>query len=182
MLAGYTGVLLSCTANPLWCRNPWLGPLFTSSAIATGASATSVMVDLMDPDSAHKSHRALQHVDTAAHVAEFVCLKGFHSFAQERAEPLRRGDLAKYTGMAVGGAIAAEILKRVPMPEEYRKPARFVAAMLGLAAGFALRWAMVFGGHYAAADPHLNRVATRAGTIGDTRQPTLWEEPHSSGR
>ena len=52
LLIGYTGVLLSCTANPLWSKNPWLGALFSASAISTGAAATSLGLDLTgsDPD------------------------------------------------------------------------------------------------------------------------------------
>src|SRR5262249_10819694 len=45
VMAGYTGVLLSCTSNPLWCQNTWLGPLFTASAISTGAAAISLTMD-----------------------------------------------------------------------------------------------------------------------------------------
>jgi formate-dependent nitrite reductase membrane component NrfD len=161
MFAGYTGVLLSCTANPLWCRNPWLGPLFSASAIATGASATSLMLDLTGSGSADESQHALHHVDTAAHVAELLCLNGFARCAQEKADPLRRGNLVKYSAVAVGGVLAAELLKRIPAPAEYRKPLRIAASILGLAAGFSLRWVMVMGGHQAAADPHLNRVASR---------------------
>ena len=41
-LAGYTGVLLSCASTPLWCKNTWIGPLFSSSAVATAASAVNL--------------------------------------------------------------------------------------------------------------------------------------------
>ena len=45
VVASYTGVLLSCTANPLWCKNPWLAPMFAASAISTGAEAISLALD-----------------------------------------------------------------------------------------------------------------------------------------
>src|SRR5205085_11580504 len=39
LFSGYTGVLISCTANPPWCKNPWLGPSFTASGMSAGARA-----------------------------------------------------------------------------------------------------------------------------------------------
>src|SRR5215471_95204 len=149
-MAGYTGVLLSCTANPLWSRNPWLGPLFSASAISTGAAAISLAMDLTSDGNASSdsaSQRALEHVDTAAHLAESACLKGFHDFAGEKAKPLREGKMAKYVAISVGGVIAAEVLRHLPVSDTYRKPVRILASVLGLVAGFSLRWAMVFGGH-----------------------------------
>src|SRR5262249_33202552 len=139
IMAGYTGVLLSCTANPLWCRNPWLSPLFSASAISTGAAAVSLVMD-MTGDAADSreaaSQRALKHIDTAAHLAELACLKGFHDYAGEKAKPLREGNAAKYVAISVGGVIAAEVLKHLPVADKYRKPLRILASALGLAAGF----------------------------------------------
>jgi formate-dependent nitrite reductase membrane component NrfD len=161
IMASYTGVLLSCTANPLWCKNPWLGPLFSASAIGTGAAAVCLAMDLTSQNSEDSaSHRVLQHVDTAAHCAELVCLGGFQHFAGEKGRPLREGKMRKYYAISVGGVLAAEVLKHLPVSDKYRKPLRVVASVLGLAAGFSLRWAMVFGGHRAAADAHLTRVVT----------------------
>ena len=163
MMAGYTGVLLSCTSNPLWSKNPWLGPLFTASAISTGAAALGLALDCTNGDKAgeSRSHQVLHHIDTAAHAAELVCLDRFNRFASEKGKPFRNGGASKYYAVAVGGVIAAEVLKYAPLPGKYRKPARIVASVFGLAAGFSLRWAMVFGGHDAASDPHLSRLATR---------------------
>ena len=162
MMAGYTGVLLSCTSNPLWSKNPWLGPLFTASAISTGAAAIGLAMDLTNENGTEveSSHGILQRVDTAAHAAQLVCLNGFNRFAGEKGRPLRVGSTGKYYAIAVGGVVAAELLKYVPVPKTYRKPVRIIASVLGLTAGFSLRWAMVFGGHAAASDPHLSRVAT----------------------
>ena len=161
LIAGYTGVLLSCTANPLWCKNPWLGPLFSASALSTGAEAISLMLDLADSRSTPAaSQEVLQHVDTVAHAAELTCLEGFNRFAGEKSAPLRRGALRKFHLISLGGIIAAEVLKRLPVEDRYRRGVRMTASVLGLAAGFSLRWAMVHGGHAAAADPHLSRAAS----------------------
>src|SRR5690349_15852418 len=89
LVAGYTGVLLSSTANPLWCKNPWLGPMFTASAIATGAEAIGLALDATSKDSA--SHAALRKIDTVAHAVEGACIRGFAKHAGEAAKPLLTG-------------------------------------------------------------------------------------------
>ncbi len=50
LLAGYTGVLLSTTATPLWARKNWLGALFSASAISTGASAIELALQMKSAD------------------------------------------------------------------------------------------------------------------------------------
>lgn len=163
MVAGYTGVLLSCTSNPLWCKNPWLGPLFSASAISNGAGAISLAMDLTTKTDGTESaaHSLLRKVDTAGHAAELACAAGFTRFAGKKAKPLLRGSMKKHYLFSIGGIVAAEILKHAPVRASMKKPVRMFATALGLAAGFSLRWAMVFGGHEAAADPHASRLVSR---------------------
>jgi formate-dependent nitrite reductase membrane component NrfD len=171
-VAGYTGVLLSCTANPLWCKNPWLGPLFSASAISTGAEAISLALDLTsredDRENQRSSQRVLQSIDTAAHAAEAVCMTGFERFAGEKGKALQHGPVSKVHRFAVGALVASELLKRLPVQGKWRKPVRMLAAVSGLAAGFALRWAMIYGGKEAVDDPHTARLVSRP----QGRQPT----------
>lgn len=162
LVAGYTGVLLSCTANPLWCRNDWLGPLFSASALSTGAEAISLVLNARNR-ATEETQRALDHVDTAAHAAELVSLAGFMRQAGEKAAPLRRGSMKKHLWLSVGGILAAEAVKRVPVRPKLKPWRNVLSAGLGLAAGFSLRWAMVYGGHEAAEDPHLARLGTGSG-------------------
>jgi formate-dependent nitrite reductase membrane component NrfD len=161
IMAGYTGVLLSCTSNPLWCQNTWLGPLFTASAISTGAAAISLTMDLTSGrEDVSRSQEVLQRIDSVAHVAELACVAGFQQSAGEKGKAFREGDMRKYYALSVGGLIASEALRHLPVPSKYQKPVRILASAVGLVAGFSLRWAMVFGGRQAAADPHLARVVT----------------------
>jgi formate-dependent nitrite reductase membrane component NrfD len=162
-VAGYTGVLLSCTANPLWCKNPFLGPLFSASAVSTGAEAVSLALDCTSRPGRQESpsHAILRKVDTLAHVAELGLMTGFLRFAGEKAKTLRSGPMSKYHHLSIGGILAAEVLKLLPAPRRLRRPLRMLASLLGLTAGFSMRWAMVFGGHDAAADPHTSRLVSR---------------------
>jgi hypothetical protein len=63
--SGYTGVLLSATSTPVWCRNPWLGPLFTASAVSNAVSTISVALQSEEQSAASE---ALDMIDTVAHV------------------------------------------------------------------------------------------------------------------
>lgn len=167
-VASYTGVLLSCTSNPLWCKNPWLAPLFTSSALSTGAEAVSLAMDWRDMDPNGQS--VLRRLDTAAHAAELIAMRGFMEHAGEKTDPLRHGRARRYHHFGTGAIVAAEALKLVPLPQRLHKPRRIFSMALGLAGGLAMRWAMVFGGHEAAADPHLSRAVSRPPKADPPRQ------------
>jgi formate-dependent nitrite reductase membrane component NrfD len=158
-VAGYTGVLLSCTSNPLWCKNPFLGPLFSASAISTGAEAISLALDVVGKGEASQS--ILKLTDTVAHAAELALMSGFIRFAGEKGETLESGKYSGHHKLARTAIAAAEVLKWLPVPRRAERPMRMAANALGLAAGFALRWSMVFGGHEAAADPHTARLVSR---------------------
>lgn len=161
ILMSYTGVLLSCTANPLWCRNKWLSPLFVASAISTGAEALSLTLDLASKEDHRETQTALQRIDTAAHVVEGVALSNFMREAGEKAACLETGKQAKFHRFAKVAIIAAECLKLVPLPKRARKPARIAASILGLAGAFAMRWGVIHGGHSAANDPRTSRMISK---------------------
>jgi formate-dependent nitrite reductase membrane component NrfD len=164
LLASYTGVLLSCTANPLWCKNPWLSPLFTASAVSTGAEAISLAIDLTSSSHTESpAQTALKRIDSAAHAVEAVAMQGFMKHAGEKAKTLRTGKQSKLKRLATLGIVAAEVLKVLPVRERHKKPVRMLAAALGLASGFALRWSMIYGGHEAANDPRTARLLSSGG-------------------
>jgi formate-dependent nitrite reductase membrane component NrfD len=168
LVAGYTGVLLSTSSNPLWSKNKWLGPLFSASAVATGAAATSLALSLASKGGGKESsHRALEKIDTAAHVAEAACLVGYLKQAGPNARPLVSGRMKGHLGVTIGGLVLGEILKLLPFRGALRRMARSLSAIVSLLSGFSLRWAMVHGGHDAANDPHLARLAT--GSKSDKR-------------
>ena len=168
IVAGYTGVLLSCTSNPLWCKNPWLGPLFSASALSTGAEAITLALDLLGEGGGgnERSQETLQIVDTVAHLGELICMEGFRHYAGDKAKPAMHGKYGKYHRLSLAGILAAEALKRLPVREKYRRRVRMAASALGLVAGFSLRWFMVHGGHSSAADPHAARLVSRPRASG----------------
>jgi formate-dependent nitrite reductase membrane component NrfD len=160
-LAGYTGVLLSCTSNPMWCKNPWLGPLFSASAMGTGAAAISLVLDSRSSAHDSPSQKVLEKIDTAAHIAETIAMTGYLKHAGEKAKPLTHGSMKKHMTIAAGALIGAEVLKHLPLHGKAKKTARMAASVLGLVSGFSLRWAMVYGAHEAANDPRTARLASK---------------------
>jgi formate-dependent nitrite reductase membrane component NrfD len=163
MLMGYTGVLLSCTSNPLWCKNPWLGPLFSASAVSAGASAVSLALRLGGTPEGAPSLRALDHVDSVSHAVETATAARFVACAGERAEPLTRGRRAPVFWGGGAMAVAAETLRFLPLRGRTGRWAKIAASVLSLGAGFCTRWSIVHAGRDAAEDPRLARAVTRRG-------------------
>lgn len=164
LVMSYTGVLLSTTANPLWCKNPWLSPLFTASAVTTGAEALMLALDCRKSETREetRSLQTLRRVDTVGHLIELFCMRGFSKFAGEKAATLHTGQMKTWHKVSLIGIIGCELLKLVPLPTPLQKPRRMLSSTLGLIGGFAMRWAMVFGGHEAANDPRTARMISQA--------------------
>jgi formate-dependent nitrite reductase membrane component NrfD len=162
IVASYTGVLLSCTSNPMWSKNPWLSPLFTASAISTGAEAIGLVLECTSAADS-PSKKVLRHIDTAAHIAEIGLMAGYSRHAGEKAAPLHTGKMRNFHRYTNAGIVGAEILKLAPLPSPLRRLARIVIALLGLSAGFSMRWSFIFGGHEAASNPSTARLSSNAG-------------------
>jgi hypothetical protein len=135
-VGSYTGVLLASTAVPLWARSRlFLGPIFVSTATATGAAA----VNLVCSDPVTRS--ALRRVQAGAMAAELVL-----SMVNERrlgtlAAPLHRNRKMKAAKWLVEGGLALQGLR-----------ADRGASALYLAAGLLFRYAWVEAGRDSARD------------------------------
>lgn len=165
LFSGYTGVLLSATSTPVWTRNPWLGPLFTASAIGNAASAISLALEV-DEAVSGSSHDAvgaepLEKIDTAARLAEAATLTGYLSTAGSLAKPLTHGEKAPYFWGAAAGLAVSEVLKRAPVGGRAGRLLKAASAVIGVAGGLALKWAMQQAGAPSAADPEANRQSSR---------------------
>jgi len=162
LLSGYTGVLLSTTANPLWSRNQWIGPMFSASAVHAAASATRLALAAGSrPDS--PSTQALTRIDQTATVVEGVAVVGYLIAAGELAKPLIRGNYAKlFLGGAIAlGLFAPTLIERLPAPRKAKRWLTIAGCVAGLIGGLALRWAMVYAGHESANDPEQARLSSR---------------------
>ncbi len=160
MLATYPGVLLATTANPLWSRTPWLGALFACSSVHAGASA--VALALRD---SHMDERArIERIAAVAAAAEAAALGFVLLGTGGQARPLISGGIRRvFLVGAVGAGIVLPLLLRMLAPKTGKsgRIARFAVSALSLAGSFALKLAMVYGGHEAARDARASHRAAQ---------------------
>jgi formate-dependent nitrite reductase membrane component NrfD len=165
LLAGYTSVLLSTSSTPLWTRKVWLGAVFSSSAIASGAEAINLTREIRTPHSEPSSGiDPVRTIAAVARVTEAVAITGYLKETGELAEPITRGKyspLFKY-GAIGAGLVLATACDLIPVKNPKTKRAlRIAGAVAGLAGGFALRWAITLGGHPSGSDPNAARKSSQ---------------------
>jgi formate-dependent nitrite reductase membrane component NrfD len=158
-LGSYTGVLLASTAVPLWARSRlFLGPIFVSTATATGAAASRLVLVACGLPEGHPTRSALGRVETAAMSVELALstinerLLGSLADGLEHGTPGRQFRAAKWL-VRTGLALRA-------VRSRTGRPAHDVASVLYLLAGLGFRYAWVGAGRLSARDDE--EVANRA--------------------
>ena len=162
LMTSYTGVLLSCTATPIWTRNVWLSPLFAASAITTGAAAIKLGLACCHADGkeSHSAQRMLQRVGAAAHVAEAVTLAGYLNSLGDQAKPLTSGRNSHHTWIAASALIAPELIQHA-LPGKANRWKLALAALITLFGGLSLRRGIVNAGNESADDPDAARRSSQ---------------------
>ena len=151
-VGSYTGVLLSTTAVPLWSRSRlFLGPIFVSTAVATGAATVRFAVG---PGAKADTKDALARIETGAIAAELALSTVNERRLGEIGRPMRESRLFKGAKWAVRAGLALRAAKG--------ERARQAAGVLFLAGGLAFRYAWVEAGKAAAADDETVATAARA--------------------
>ena len=150
-LGSYTGVLLACTAVPVWSRSRTiLGPAFVATATATGTAATRLVLVATGLPHGHPTRRALGTIETASMLTELVL-----SAVGER----RLGDAGEALERGRPGAMFRTAKGLVWLGLSLRLAARRVgsrehdlASAMYLAAGLLFRFAWVYAGKASATD------------------------------
>jgi formate-dependent nitrite reductase membrane component NrfD len=150
-LGSYTGVLLACTAVPVWGRSrAILGPAFVATATATGAAATRLTLVARGLPHGHPTRTALGTVETAAMLAEL----SLSQIGERRLGPAskalrsgRAGATFRTAEALVAAGLSLRLLRRRAGPWAHQ-----VASGLYLAAGLAFRLAWVDAGKTSARD------------------------------
>lgn len=161
-IAGYTGVLLSATANPLWSSGKAHIPAACVCSGFASACALSSLVSTIEGNDAvvHK----LERLEMLAGAAEFMILNHFERHAGAYGKPLFGGthgkQLRRYTLAA--GTLAPLALNLLGSVVKLPKPANAVrvatAAALTLVGGYMFRHLLIEAGKDSARDP---RAASR---------------------
>jgi hypothetical protein len=153
-VGSYTGVLLSTTAVPLWSRSRlFLGPIFVSTAVATGAAAVRLA---LPPTADAATHDALARIETGAIACELALSSVNERRLGELGRPLRERKLFRAAKWSVRAGLA---LRAISGPRS-----RQLSGALFLAGGLAFRYAWVEAGK-ASAEDHEN-VARNARSSG----------------
>jgi formate-dependent nitrite reductase membrane component NrfD len=160
-LGSYTGVLLAATAVPLWARSRlFLGPIFVSTATATGAAATRLTLVVRGLPDKHPTHRALGTLETASMLTELALSSINERRLGRVARPTsvgRPGVLFRLAKGSVIGGLALRLLRGRLGPATHD-----VASFAYLLGGLAFRYAWVEAGKASAVD-HEAAAATGRG-------------------
>jgi hypothetical protein len=153
-LGSYTGVLLASTAAPVWARSRlFLGPIFVSTATATGAAACRLALVAGGMEEGHPTRNALGRVEMGAMAAELL----LSIVNERRLGPLARGlhedrpgKLFKAAKWSVRTGLALRLARARGGPWTHH-----VASVLYLAAGLMFRYAWVGAGPRSARDDRM---------------------------
>ena len=170
-LGSYTGVLLAATAVPVWARSRiFLGPIFVSTATATGAAATRLTLAATGRRPAgHPTRIALNRLEAAAMLTELVL-----SAVNQR----RLGRAGKALSEGAPGRLfrAAEALAATGValnllgPRRTKVLGQHLASFLYLAAGLAFRFAWTEAGTASARDDEAVALMARGKVTPDERR------------
>jgi formate-dependent nitrite reductase membrane component NrfD len=150
-LCSYTGVLLACTAVPVWGRSrAILGPAFVATATATGAAATRLTLVASGLPEGHPTRKALGTLETASMLSELSLSALGERRLGDAAEALRGGRPGVFFRTAkslVTLGLSLRLVARRTGPREHD-----IASVMYLAGGLAFRYAWVYAGRASAAD------------------------------
>jgi formate-dependent nitrite reductase membrane component NrfD len=166
LLAGYTGVLISSTAVPMWARNRWLmGPLFIFSAASTAAAALTLL-GTATRWVADETLHWLERADMIFLVIEMGLISATLAVLRRFARPLVTGlpGIAFWGGAVALGQLAplgVQVSALLRGKHTSRLTRMFISA-LTLAGSYTLRAALIFAGKRSARDPHAAFQAAQA--------------------
>jgi formate-dependent nitrite reductase membrane component NrfD len=154
-LAGYTGVLLTGTAVPLWAKaRRYLGPLFLTSALST-AVATISLVLALDDETPQPAMLKLKRTEKMALLSELGLLLALRQRLGQTGAPLLLERYSQFTRFFVGGGIIAPLLLHFTDDEldnQVSRPLTVMSALLTLLGGLAFRYVIVMAGKESADD------------------------------
>ncbi|HLG70422.1 MAG TPA: NrfD/PsrC family molybdoenzyme membrane anchor subunit [Chloroflexota bacterium] len=146
-VGGYTGVLISATAIPIWFKNRLLwGPTFLASAFSTGIAAVQAALALAGTPS-EKLHQA----DTLALAAEAGLLGSSLTRLGDAGAPLTKG---RWSTLFLPGALGLGV--GLPLLLGLFRGGRTLAlirSLCVLVGGLALRACVIYAGKDSADDP-----------------------------
>jgi formate-dependent nitrite reductase membrane component NrfD len=144
-VASYTGALLTATNQPVWSNTRWIAALFLASAATSGTAAIQ-LICCLTAVAGESSRVKLERADTWALALELVLLGFFlTSLGSSVRELVGRGPFLWLLVGSLGGGVCVPLLLRL-RPAVLGRRAALVSAVLVLAGGFVLRYAVLAAG------------------------------------
>jgi formate-dependent nitrite reductase membrane component NrfD len=161
-IMGYTGVLISATANPLWSSGKRHIPVtFVCSSMSSACALSSLLSTLEgNTEVTHK----LERLEMLASTAELFALMSFERCAGEYGKALFSGAsgerLRNYTiRTGILAPLALNLLGAiVPLPKPVNAVRTVIASVLTLVGGYILRDTVVRAGRVSVQDPRVASV------------------------
>jgi formate-dependent nitrite reductase membrane component NrfD len=155
-IAGYTGVLISATAIPVWAKGKRHIPaLSVCSGVASACAAHAALLALEGefPETAKK----LERLELVASLAELAGLEHFRRYAGDIGKPMFEGPRGRKlrTFTQYGGILGATLLNLLP---GHSRAKTLAASALTLLGGYVFRETLIEAGKDSADDP---RAASR---------------------
>jgi polysulfide reductase chain C len=142
-LAGYTGVLLNASNEPVWGNSPWISALFVFSGISTGIAALLLLAGRFSVTTIEKLSEADNYMmlfELITLVIFLVSLGAVGSVFIFGAPTLRL-----YGVVVVVGVLAPLAIHWRPRVAGGIRGAALISSVLVLVGGFVLRWAVLAG-------------------------------------
>ncbi len=156
-ISGYTGVLLSATANPLWASGKRHIP---AACVASGVASACALSSLLCVfEGNHRVGRKLERFEMAAGALEILLLADFEKRGGAYARPMFTGKhgerLRSYT--ILSGTLAPLVLNALGTFLKLPKPLDAIriaaASLLTLTGGYVFRETLIEAGKDSARDP-----------------------------
>jgi formate-dependent nitrite reductase membrane component NrfD len=153
-IGGYTGVLLSATANPLWATGKRHIPAMSvCSGIAGACAANNALLALFGGNAS--TSRKLDLLEAFAGFSELAAILAFKTHAGDVGKPMfdgKRGAKLRNVTM-LGGIVAPAVLNVLPFHARWKT---LLASALTLAGGYVLRETLIEAGKASADDPSVS--------------------------
>jgi formate-dependent nitrite reductase membrane component NrfD len=155
--AGYTGVLLSATANPFWSSGKRHIPAASVASGLSSACALSTLLSVLQGNQ-RVTHK-LERLEMVSGIAELAILTHFERHAGSYGTPFFTGARGKrlhtYTIQAgILAPLALNLLGMLPLPKPVDATRSVIASVLTLVGGYIFRESLVDAGKQSVRDPH----------------------------
>ncbi len=155
-IGGYTGVLISATAIPIWATGKRHIPIMSiASGVASACAANAALLALFGGNAT--TERKLEKLEAVASIAELATILAFRAHAKDVGKPMFTGKIGKklVERTLIGGIAIPTLLALLPVHAKWKT---LVSSALTLVGGYVLRESLIESGKESADDPRVSSM------------------------